>query len=155
MRPKGAASVGRSSVEIEVANYGDLALAERGLLPADQVRRETIHGLVDSGATRLVLPEAVVKRLGLPLSTAVNVRYADGRRATRRAVKGVFVRLLGRDSTFTAICEPKRETALIGAIVLEDLDLLVDCAAQQVVPRDPRGETFEIEQVCFAELIQI
>ena len=145
MRPKGATSVGRFSVEIEVANYGDLALAERGLLPADQVRRETIHGLVDSGATRLVLPEAVVKRLGLPLSTAVNVRYADGRRAKRRAVKGVFVRLLGRDSTFTAICEPKRETALIGAIVLEDLDLLIDCAAQQVVPRDPRGETFEIE----------
>jgi predicted aspartyl protease len=145
MRPKGATSVGRFSVEIEVANYGDLALAERGLLPADQVRRETIHGLVDSSATRLVLPEAVVKRLGLPLSTAVNVRYADGRRAKRRAVKGVFVRLLGRDSTFTAICEPKRETALIGAIVLEDLDLLVDCVAQQVVPRDPRGETFEIE----------
>jgi predicted aspartyl protease len=148
MRPKGATSVGRFSVEIEVANYGDLALAERGLLPADQVRRETIHGLVDSGATRLVLPEAVVKRLGLPLSTAVNVRYADGRHAKRRAVKGVFVRLLGRDSTFTAICEPKRETALIGAIVLEDLDLLVDCVTQQVVPRDPDGETFEIEVQC-------
>jgi predicted aspartyl protease len=145
MRPKGATSVGRFSVEFEVANNDDLALVRRGLLPADQVRRETIHGLVDSGATRLVLPEAVVKRLGLPLSTAVNVCYADGRRAKRRAVKGVFVRLLGRDSTFTAICEPKRETALIGAIVLEDLDLLVDCVAQQVVPRDPRGETFEIE----------
>ena len=145
MRPKGATSVGRFSVEFEVANNDDMALMRRGLLPADQVRRETIHGLVDSGATRLVLPEAVVKRLGLQLSTAVNVRYADGRRAKRRAVKGVFVRLLGRDSTFTAICEPKRETALIGAIVLEDLDLLVDCAAQQVVPRDPRGETFEIE----------
>ena len=148
MRPKGATSVARLSVEIEVANYGDLALAERGLLPADQVRRETIHGLVDSGATRLVLPEAVVKRLGLPLSTAVNVRYADGRRAKRRAVKGVFVRLLGRNSTFTAICEPKRETALICAIVLEDLDLLVDCVTQQVVPRDPDGETFEIEVQC-------
>jgi predicted aspartyl protease len=145
MQPKGATSVARFSVEFEVANNDDLALMRRGLLPADQVRRETIHGLVHSGATRLVLPEAVVKRLGLPLSTAVNVHYANGRRAKRRAVKGVFVRLLGRDSTFTAICEPKRETALIGAIVLEDLDLLIDCAAQQVVPRDPRGETFEIE----------
>jgi hypothetical protein len=68
-----------------------------------------------------------------------------GRRARPRAVKGVFVRLLGCDSTFTAISEPKRETAQIGAIVLEDLDLLVDCATQQLVPRDPRGETFEIE----------
>ena len=57
----------------------------------------------------------------------------------------MFLKLLGRDSTFTAISEPKRDTALIGAIVLEDLDLLVDCAAQRVVPRDPKGETFEIE----------
>ncbi len=95
--------MGRFSVEIEIANNDDLALVRRGLLPADQVRREVIPGVVDSGATRLVLPEAVVKRLGLPLGTAVNVRYADGRRAKRRAVKGVFVRLLGRDSTFTAI----------------------------------------------------
>jgi predicted aspartyl protease len=145
MRPKGVREVGRFSVEIEVANYGDMTLLERGLLPADQVRRETMQGIVDSGVTRLVLPEAAVKRLGLPLGTTVNVRYADGRRSRRRAVKGVFVRLLGRVSTFTAISEPKRETALIGAIVLEDLDLLVDCVAQQVVPRDPRGETFEIE----------
>src|SRR5271155_703476 len=118
MRPKGANGVGRFSVEIEIANYGDLTLADRGLLPADQVRREMIQGVVDSGATRLVLPEDAVKRLGLTLGNAVNVRYADGRRARRCAVKGVFVKLLGRDGIFTAISEPKRETALIGAIVL-------------------------------------
>ena len=58
MRPKGANSVGRFSVEFEIANNDDLALVRRGLLPADQVRREVIHGVVDSGATRLVLPEA-------------------------------------------------------------------------------------------------
>jgi hypothetical protein len=33
----------------------------------------------------------------------------------------------------------------IGAIVLEDLDLLVDCSTQLVVPRDPRGAIYEIE----------
>jgi hypothetical protein len=57
----------------------------------------------------------------------------------------VFVRLLGREGTFTAIIEPKRATALIGAIVLDDLDLLVDCTAQKVVPRDPSGPIYEIE----------
>jgi len=29
--------------------------------------------------------------------------------------------------------------------VLEDLDLLVDCGAQRLVPRDPGGATFDIE----------
>jgi predicted aspartyl protease len=145
MPTEGVRSVGRFSVEFEVANNDDLALVRRGLLAPDQARRETIQGVVDSGAAKLVLPEAVVKRLGLPLGDKINVRYADGRKAQRRQAKEVFLKLLGRDGRFTAICEPKRETALIGAIVLEDLDLLVDCVAQRLVPRDASGPTYEIE----------
>jgi len=145
MQTEGASGVGRFSVDFEVANYADLIRARDGTLPPDRVRRETIRGLVDSGATKLVLPQAVVKRLGLSLGDPIKVRYADGRRAQRKGVEGVYVQLLGRHGTFTAICEPKREDALIGAIVLEDLDLLVDCVAQQVVPRDPTGATSEIE----------
>ena len=145
MRTRGDNGVGRFSVEIEVVNDADMVLAQAGHLPADQIRRATIQGLVDSGATKLVLPEALVKRLGLRLGDPINVRCADGRRARRRVVERVYVQLLGRHGTFTAICEPKRETALIGAIVLEDLDLLVDCVAQRVVPRDPSGATYEIE----------
>jgi predicted aspartyl protease len=114
-------------------------------MPAEQVRRETVKGVVDSGATKMVLPMSLVKRLGLTPDRSITVRYADGRKAKRREVKGVFVSLLGRDGTFTAVCEPKRDTALIGAIVLEDLDLLVDCSTQRVIPRDPRGEIVEIE----------
>ena len=145
MRSKGANGVGRFSVDVEVANDGDLALMYRGLLPPDQVRRETIQGVVDSGAAMLVLPQAVVKRLGLRLGNTVQVRHADGRRAQRREAKGVFLKLPGRDDTFTAIIEPRRQNALIGAIVLEALDLLVDCKTQRVVPRDPAGPFYEIE----------
>ena len=145
MRSQGANGVGRITVNIEVANYDDLALMYRGLLQPDQVRRETIPGVVDSGAALLILPQAVVKRLGLRLGNKVKVRYADGRRAQRREAKAVLLRLLGREDTFTAIIEPKREDALIGAIVLEALDLLVDCKTQQVVPRDPAGPIYEIE----------
>jgi predicted aspartyl protease len=145
MRVTGADGVGRFSVDIELANNDDLALERRGLLQPDRVRRETIQGVVDSGAARLVLPEAVVKRLGLPLGDPIPVKYADGRRGRRRLVKGVFAQLLGRDGTFTAVVEPKRDTALIGAIVLEDLDLLVDCVEQKLVPRDPSGPLCEIE----------
>ncbi len=101
--------------------------------------------MVNSGATKLVLPQALVKRLGLPPGDKINVRYADGRRAQREGAEGVYVQVLGRHGTFTAIVEPRRKSALLGAIVLEDLDLLVDCTAQRVVPRDPRGAIYEIE----------
>jgi predicted aspartyl protease len=145
--------MGRFSVEIEVANNDDLALVRRGQLRPEQVRRRTIPVVVDSGATMLVLPRNVVKQLGLPLGGKINVRYADGRRAQRREAKGAFVKLLGRDDTFTAIIEPKRKTALLGAIVLEALDLLVDCQRQRIVPRDPRGAVYEIESTTEAPTI--
>jgi hypothetical protein len=63
----------------------------------------------------------------------------------RDAVKGVYVKLLGRDGVFTAVVEPKRRSALIGAIVLEDLDFVVDCTSQKLVPRDPRFVVSELE----------
>jgi predicted aspartyl protease len=145
MRSKGENGVGRFTVDIELANNDDLVLARRGLLKPLQIRRKTIPALVDSGATMLVLPPTVVKELGLELGESVRVRYADGRRAVRRQAKGVALTLLGRMDTFTAMIEPKRKIALMGAIVLEALDLLVDCQAQRVVPRDPRGAIYEIE----------
>jgi hypothetical protein len=132
-------------VELEVANNDDLALMHRGLLPPEQVRRETVQAVVDSGATKLVLPQALVKRLCLRLGDPILVRYADRRRVRREGAEGVYVQLLGRHGTFTAIVEPRRKDALIGVIVLEDLDLLVDCTARRVVPRDPRCAIYEIE----------
>jgi predicted aspartyl protease len=145
MRTKGENGVGRFSVDFEIANNDDLALVRRGLLPANQVRRERIAGVVDSGAAMLVLPQAVAKNLGLPLGGMINVRYADGRRAQRREAEGAHIKLQGRQGTFDAIIEPKRKNALIGAIVLERLDLLVDCQRQRLLPRDPRGPIYEIE----------
>jgi predicted aspartyl protease len=145
MNSTGANGVGRFSVEFEVANYGDVMKSREGDLRPEQIRRQTVHGVVDSGATKLVLPQAVAKKLGLTLSDKIKVRSADGRIAERREAEGAYVELLGRHGVFSAIVEPKRTTALIGAIVLEDLDLLVDCIAQRVVPRDPRGAIFEIE----------
>jgi len=127
MQARGAIGRRRFSVEFEVANGDDLALVRRGLLQPEQVRRQTVRGLVDSGAAKLVLPQAVVKQLGLPLGDRIKVHYADGRTAQRREAKGASVQLLGRQDTFSAIVEPRRQTALIGAIVLEDLDLLVEC----------------------------
>jgi predicted aspartyl protease len=120
-------------------------MAQRGLLPTDKVRRQTITGVVDPGAAMLVLPQSVVKHLGLRLKGKTRVRYADHRSTERWEAEGAQVELLGRRDPFSAVVEPKRSTALIGAIVLEALDLLVDCRRQRLVPRDPRGPVYEIE----------
>jgi predicted aspartyl protease len=137
--------MGRFFVDFQVANNEDVVKERLGLIPDSQVRRTTLRGLVDPGATQLVLPQTVAKSLGLPLTAPVKVRYADRRSRKRNAVKDVLVELLGRDAVFNAIVEPKRDSALIGAIVLEALDFLVDCGKQRLVPRDPHFVVSEIE----------
>jgi predicted aspartyl protease len=129
----------------EVANYNDVVLSESGHLEPSEVRRFQIEGVVDSGATRLVLPAAIVKQLGLPPTGRTRTRYLDGRTGMRDVVDAERVTLQGRSGQFKAIVEPKREKALIGAIVLEDLDFVVDCTSQKLVPRDPRVIVSEIE----------
>ena len=129
--------MGRVSVEIELANNEDVILARLGMLPPEKVRRARVPGVADTGATRLVLPESVVTQLGLTPSQRTKVRYADQRSAERDVVQNVWLTLQGREGIFNAVVEPDRSEALIGAIVMEDLDLLVDCGKQTLQPRDP------------------
>ena len=136
--------MGRFSVDIEITNHEDVMLLRRGLIEAADVRRVTIPGVVDTGAVRLVLPLATVRELGLPETGEVKVRYADARRATRKVVGDADVAFGGRTGTFSAIVEPRRTEALIGAIVLEELDFVVDCVAQKLVPRDPNTVISEL-----------
>lgn len=138
-------TVGRITLEFTIANYRDVVAAEASLLPPEQVRRVTLRGVVDTGATRLVLPESAVDQLGLPPSGQATVRFADRRPALLAMVKNVSVELLGRQGVFTAVVEPGRDTALIGAIVMEDLNFLVDRATQTLRPRDPDTIISEVE----------
>ena len=130
--------MGRVSVDVELANNDDVVLARLGAIPPEQVRRVRLNGVVDSGATSMVIPEKIAQQLGLTIVGRTKVRYADERVAERDVATGLHVSCCGRDDTFRAVVEPSRDSVLIGAIVLEALDLIVDCGKQQLVPRDPR-----------------
>jgi predicted aspartyl protease len=137
--------MGRVAVEVDLINFADTVRAKDGTIQPDQVRRVRAKGVVDTGANWLVLPKTLADQLGIRPTAKVQVTYADRRRATRPDLEGVQLEVLGRHGLFRAIVEPKREDVLIGAIVLEDLDLIVDCVTQTLQPRDPKQYTAEIE----------
>jgi predicted aspartyl protease len=139
------AVMGRITIDVKLANKLDVERSKDGTIPGDQVRQVTLPGVVDTGANWLVLPASVGEQLGLPKIGEMTVRYADRRAATRDMVELVEAELVGRKGTFRALLEPERTTALIGAIVLEDLDLVVDPRNQRVFPRDPDRMTAEVE----------
>jgi predicted aspartyl protease len=141
----GATAVGRFSVEFTVANNREvLRLGPTAQIP-EGVKKIALSGVVDSGAARLVLPQRVADELQLQPEGETTVRYADQRREKRPLVSNVWLELLGRHGVFSAVVEPGRNDALIGAIVLEELDLLIDCTTQSLYPREPDSILTEIE----------
>lgn len=132
-------------MKIELANPHDMVLAACGGISPTDVRRTEIDGVIDTGATRLVLPESIVKELGLPIVGETKVKYADQRRGTRSLTRYVWLKMLDREGVFSAIVEPARTDALVGAIVMEELDMLVDCVTGTCHPRDPHQILSEIE----------
>jgi predicted aspartyl protease len=97
-----------------------------------------VDSKIDSGATLLVLPGKVVKELELPVLRRQNVKYANEDVQERDVVWGVEVTLCGRTGVFEAIVEPKKNYALIGAVVMETLDLIVEPRSLGVYP-NPRS----------------
>jgi predicted aspartyl protease len=138
-------AMGRFSVEVDLANNEDLYRLKAGLIRPEQVRRARVRGVVDSGATRLIISTKIAQQLGVDVISSAKVRYADGRTAERSIVKDVHLVYGGRESVFNAVVEPDRDSVLVGAIVLEDLDFLVDCGAGRLVPRDPKQIVSEAE----------
>jgi len=128
-----------------VANYRDILRLPPGEPVLENVKHIVVSGVVDSGAARLVLPKHVADQLQLPIDGETTVRYADHRQEKRARVSDVWIQLKGRHGVFSAVIEPARNEALIGAIVLEELDLLVDCTTQSLYPRDPDTIVTEIE----------
>ena len=127
--------VGEVRVSVELQNYDDVRDAARGRLSNDSIRRATIDVLVDTGASMLVLPRDLVESLGLETIDRSAVEYADGRRDEVDVAGMVRVVASGRTATAPCLVGPSGTEPLLGQIVLEMMDLLVDCGRNQLVPR--------------------
>ncbi|MFQ5824155.1 MAG: clan AA aspartic protease [bacterium] len=127
--------MGEVKHKIELENYVDRFLADEGKIDNGAVRKVTVNALVDTGATMLVVPQEVVERLGLRVSRKVIVTYADARKDERDVTGGVIIKIGERHSNVECIVGPPNSEVLIGQVVLEVLDLIVDPKDQKLTPR--------------------
>jgi clan AA aspartic protease len=94
---------------------------------------------VDSGATLLVLPKSIVDEFGFKKIREQTVKYANEDTAVRDIVGPVEMEICGRKGYFEAIVEPKKKYALIGAVVMESLDLIIEPRSLGIYP-NPRSK---------------
>ena len=130
--------------KIKLSNLIDQSSVRRGLLEPDQVRTLEMEGLVDTGATSLVIPLAVAEALGLPEVRRRPVRLADGSVHDFPLVSELHIEILGRGMICDAIAIPGN-TLLIGQIPLEMLDLVVDPKSRDLAvnPESPDAPLFD------------
>jgi clan AA aspartic protease len=93
--------------------------------------------LVDTGTLHLCIPEALAQRLALKHTGTRRVTLADGGVREVRYVSPIRVELLGRVCVTGALV--LGDQVLLGAIPMEDMDLLVEPARQRVItpPESP------------------
>jgi clan AA aspartic protease len=124
--------MGQVHVQVVLINYREAVLARLGQFDVSQVHRYETEALIDTGAVQSVIPSAVADRLGLMRLRRTDAKYADGRVEEVDLAEVVIVEMLGRQIEITPMV--LGEHVLLGVMVLEGLDLMVDCHSNRLVP---------------------
>ena len=116
----------RHTVEIKLVNRDDIALANGGIIKSEEVRQVIVKdALVDWGASRLSLPELIIKQLGLDAVDKTRSRTANGI-VERRVYSEVRYTVLERTDAMQVTDLPDNCPVLVGHMVMEHLDLHLD-----------------------------
>ncbi len=115
-------------------NNQDLTRLADGRIAVEQVRQQEQELIVDTGARAAGLPLSIIEQLGLPATRKVTVTLSDGSRQERQLYGELRVQVGDRDDVFSCVAKPEGAPLLLGQIVLEALDLVVDCGRQRLIP---------------------
>ncbi|MEG4800585.1 clan AA aspartic protease [Microcoleus sp. ARI1-B5] len=128
----GLKNMGAVWTQVKLTNAVDDELVRRGLLAPRLLREIEAEGLVDTGAVNLVIPAEIAQPLGLRILGQQLVKYADSRQETVGVTGPLIVECEGRKTIDEALVTG--DEVLIGQVILEKLDLLVDCRNQRLMP---------------------
>ena len=127
--------MGQVTVRVTLSNARELVMARLGHLAPEAVHTCEVEARVDTGTRRSVVPPAVAEALGLVRMGRSEAQMADGRWGEAEVSEAVEVRLMAGVERSTVVpMLIMGETVLLRAIVLEGMDLLVDCPRGQLVP---------------------
>jgi len=124
--------MGLVHAEITLKNLRDKIKAEEGYIKEPEVRQTTVKAVVDTGAMTLVINEQLRQQLGLGVVGEKPATLADNTKKTVQIAEAVEVHWKNR----SMICQPWVVSAgriLLGAIPLENMDLIVDPGSQVLV----------------------
>lgn len=119
--------------DIELINCEDVALARKHVIGEDEIKRLHINMLVDSGAYMMAINETIQSQLELPFIEKRKVQMADSRVVEYDVVGPVNVKFANRKATCSAFILPGDSEPLLGAIPMEEMDVLIHPLRQELI----------------------
>jgi clan AA aspartic protease len=117
---------------IELIRGADLVLCREGYLKADQIKRLSVKALVDSGAYMLAINQSIKAQLNLQAVDEQIAELADGTQIRLEVVGPVEIHFENRRAMVDAMVLPGEAEVLLGAIPMEEMDVMVDPKQQQL-----------------------
>ncbi|MBW4507652.1 MAG: clan AA aspartic protease [Scytonematopsis contorta HA4267-MV1] len=136
--------MGAVRVKVKLTNAIDEELINRGFLAPSLLREYEVDGLVDIGAVSLVIPASMAEQLGLRIMGQRMAQYANGSEEFIGFSGPLIVECLGRKTIDEALIVGNE--VLVGQVILEKLDLLVDCKNQRLIP-NPEHPNYPVAMI--------
>ncbi|MFZ1787278.1 MAG: aspartyl protease family protein [Saprospiraceae bacterium] len=135
--------------EIELINGGDLELARRNMLDPEDIKRMSVEMLVDSGSYYMCINETVKEQLDLSVIEKRKGQLANGQIVEYDVVGPIEVKFKNRRCHVDAMVLPGDSEMLLGAIPMEDMDVLIHPLRQEMVvnPEHPYYVQLKIKGV--------
>ncbi|MBO9595619.1 MAG: aspartyl protease family protein [Niabella sp.] len=119
--------------DIELINAGDLEMARRHIIGEDEVKRMPVTMLVDTGSEYMCINDTVREQLDLPFREKRKGQLANGDVVEYDVVGPIEIRFKNRMCVTTAMVIPGANEMLLGAIPMEDMDVLIHPQRRELV----------------------
>lgn len=118
--------MGLIRTDIKLVHAGDEYDLRKGRIQPNEVREQMTSALVDSGAYTLCINEDIQRRMGLETMETTTATLADGSIQEVRLAEPITIYFGERKSTCRPVILPGDAEVLLGALPMEDMDLVVD-----------------------------
>jgi len=130
--------------DLEIINTIDIALAKKSIIGEEEIKALRVNALVDTGAYNMCINETIQSQLELPFVEKRTGVLANGEIETYDLVGPLTIKFKNRTTICNALVLPGNNEVLLGAIPMEDMDVIID----------PKKQTLEVnpEHPYFAQM---
>lgn len=100
--------------DLELVSADDKALIRKGFLKEEELKKETVRALVDTGEYMMCINEHIQTQLDLPFVRNTEAELADGKTQSVKGVGPVIVNFANRTTSCNAIVMPGNAEVLLG-----------------------------------------